>query len=163
MEGIYNGLRRTGQTLETDITLRLPKRPLGNSNPNPNAFENFGSTLRVAPSSTVSEESTRPITIKKPVADFLDSDDELDFLSSSQADLDDFKPSNKASSSQPGKYEDVNGKHHDYDPKFPLRKSQVLSKLKFTKTKSLNDNATNPPSCSLKPPTWFEGEQSGFW
>ena len=168
MEDLYNGLRRTGQTLETDATLRLSKRPLGNSNPNPNAFENFGSTLRVAPSTSsqtqpklkpkpqraVSREPTRPITIKKPplitikkpLSGFLHSDDELDFLSSSQADPDDdCKPSKKASASRPNKYTDRNGKQHDYDPKFPFRSnSQVLAKLKFTKIKKsdANDNAT---------------------
>ena len=180
MEGLYNGLRRTGQTLESDATLRLPKRPLGNSNPNPNVFENFGSTLRVevAPSSSqtrpkskpkaqrsVSREPTRPITIKKPLADFIHSDDELDLLSSSQADSDDYKTSNKASASQPDKYEDGNGKHHDYNPKFPFRKSQALSKLKFTKTKSTNDNATIPSSGALKTqPDLKENSQDfGSW
>ena len=166
MEGLYNGLHRKGQTLETDTTLRLPKRPLGNSNPNPNAFENFGSTLRAASSSSqaqpkskpkpqraVSLEPTRPITIKKPiisikkpVSKFLDSDDEIDFLSSSQADFDDYQPSKKASVSQPGKCADGNGKRHDHDSKFPSSKSQVLSKLKFTKIKlDGKDNAKNQP------------------
>ena len=183
MEGLYNGLHRAGQTLETDAAVRLPKRPLGNSNPNPNAFENFGSTLRVAPSSSqaqskskpksqraVSREPTRPITIKKPLSGFFyaDSEDELDFLSSSQADPDDYNPSNKkTSASQSAKYADGNGKHHDYDPKFPVRKSQVLAKLKFTKTKNsgAKDNATMPSSCSLKnQPDMKENSQDfGSW
>jgi hypothetical protein len=180
MEGLYNGLRRTGQTLETDATLRLPKRPLGNSNPNPNAFENFGSTLRVAASSSsqsqpkskskpqraVSQDQTRPITIKKPISKFVhsesDSDDELDFLSSPQKDPYDNKPSKKASASQPDKYKDGNGKNHDHNPKLPFRKSQVLSGLKFTKTKSAT---TIPSSCSLKnQPDLKENSQDfGSW
>ena len=169
MEGLYNSLHRTGQTLETDATLRLPKRPLGNSNPNPNVFENFGSTLRVAPTSsqelpkskpksqsTVSREPTRPITIKKPLSGFIigfdsESEDELDFLSSSQADPEDYQPSKKASGSQPGKYTDGNGKHHDYDPKFPFRKSQVLSKLKFTKLPKLPIQQKPLPKSLPKP------------
>jgi hypothetical protein len=172
MERLYNGLHRTGQTLETDATLRLPKRPGGNSNPNPNAFENFGSSLQVAPSSsqaqpkskfkphrTVSQEQTRPITIKKPLSGFFpvtvesESDDELDLLSSSQADPDDCRPSKKASASQPGKVADEKGKRRDCDPKLPFSQSaesqsQVLKTLKFTKIKK--DNATIPSSCSLK-------------
>ena len=169
MESLYSGLRRTGQTLETDPTLRLPKRPLSNSNPNPNAFENFGSTLRIAPSSSqtqqpkskakpqraVSQDKTRPITIKKPLTGFikkplsdfidkplsdsLDSDDELDFLSSPQRDPDDYKPSKKGSTSQSDKYADADSK-----------KSQALSTLKFNKIKSTRANATIPPSCSFK-------------
>jgi hypothetical protein len=175
MESLYNGLRRTGQTLETDATLRLPNRPWGNSNPNPNAFENFGSSLRVASSSqpksktksqrTVSREPTRPISIKKPISGFLDSEDELDLLSSSQADPDDYKPSKKASVSQPSKYADGNGKRHDFGSKFPSSKSksQVLAKLKFTKTKT--DSATTPSSCSLKnQPDLKENSQDfGSW
>lgn len=180
MEGLYNGLHRKGQTLETDTTLRLPKRPLGNSNPNPNVFENFGSTLRAASSSSqtqpkskaksqraVSREPTRPITIKKPIfsikkplSDFLDSesDDEIDFLSSSQTDSNVYKPSNKASVSQPGKYADGNGKRHDYDPKFLSSKSQVLSKLKFTKIKSDGkDNAKSQPDSKEN------SQDSGTW
>ena len=170
MEGLYSGLRRTARTLETDATLRLQNRSQGN--PNPNAFENFGSTLRVAPSSSQTQPKSKPkprstvsrepariitikkplITIKKPLSDFYDSQDELDLLSSPQSDPDDYQPSNKASVSQPSKYVDGNGKGHDYDPKFPSRKSQVLSKLKFSKTKKLDgkDNATIPSSCSFK-------------
>ena len=177
MEGLYSGLHRTAQTLETDATLRLPKRARGN--PNSNAFENFGSTLRVAPSSSqaqpkskhksqssVSREPTRPISIKKPISEFLDSEDELDFLSSSQADPDDYQPSNKVSVSQPGKYTDGNGKAHDYDPKFPFKKSNALAKLKFTKTKNLGgDNATIPSFCSFRnqPDSNENSQDFGSW
>ena len=178
MEGLCSGLHRTAQTLETDATLRLPKRLRGN--PNPNAFENFGSTLRVAPSSSqaqpkskpkpqssVSREPTRPISIKKPISDFLDSEDELDFLSSSQTDPDDYQPSNKASVSQPGKYTDGNGKVHDYDPKFLFKKSNALTKLKFTKTKNLGekDSATIPSFCSSRnqPDSNENSQDFGSW
>ena len=166
MDDLYGGLHRTGQTIETGHTLKLPKGSLGNSNPNPNAFENFGSSLRVAPSSSqsqpkskpkpkrsVSRDPTRAITIKKPVAQFLDSDDELDLLSTPKADPDDYKPSNKASASQPFK--------------FPVLKSQVYSKLKFTKTKSITskDNAAIPSSSSSKnqPDSKENSQDFGSW
>ena len=181
MESLYSDLHRTGQTLETDASLRLPKRPLGNSNPNPNAFENLGSTLRGASSSSqtqpksktklqraVSQDQTRPITIKKPLSgfikkpvsnfihkplsDFLDSesDDEIDFLSSPQKDPDDYKPSKKCSTSQPDKCANGDDKNNDYDPKSSFRKSQNLKNLKFTKIKGATDNATIPSSCSFR-------------
>ena len=179
MESLFDVLHQTGQTLETDATLRLPKRPGGSSKPNPNAFENFGSTLQVAPSSsqaqpkskfksqrTTSREPTRSLTIKKPLSGFhhvSESDDEIDFLSSSQADPDDCQPSKKASASQPDKFADKKGKGRDCDlKKLPFtRPKSVISQLKFTKIKK--DNATTP-SCSLKSqPDSKENSQDGSW
>ena len=162
MENLLNDLRRTGQSVETDATLRLPKRPRGNSISNPKVFENFGSSLAPRSSqalpkskpksrSTVSHEPTRPVGIKKPLSEFYfnDSEDELDLLSSSQADPDDYRPSKKVPVSKSLKYVDEKGKEHDYNPSFPS-KSQVLAKLKFTKIKKLGgeDNTAIPSSSS---------------
>ena len=172
MESLYNGLHRAGQTLETAAILRLPKRPQADSNPNPKAFEDFGSSL--APRSSqvpprlkfkpvISPKPTRLITIKKPLSDFSESEDELDLLSSSQADPDDFQPSNKVKA---GKYLDEKGKEHDYDPNFLPSKSNVLAKIKFTKIKKTGgeDKTTIPSSSSKNQLDYKEnGADFGSW
>jgi hypothetical protein len=174
MESLLNGLRRTRQSLETDATLRLPKRPRGDSNPK--AFENFGRSLAPRSSqalpkskpksrSTVSPEPTRPVGIKKPLSEFYfsDSEDELDLLSSPQADPNDYRPSKKVPVSKPRKYVDEKGKEHDYNPNFPS-KSQVLAKLKFTKIKKLGgeDSTAIPSSSSLKNNPGFKENSQDF-
>lgn len=153
MENLYNDLHRTGKSFETAITLKLPTRPKSSSNPNPKVFEDFGSSLapasqksKIKPASIVSPKPTCSVGIKKPIADFLDSEDELDFLSSSQADPDDFRPSKKAD-----KHMDKKGRRHDFDHKFPPEKPNVLAKLKFNKIKKplgAEDSMTGPPSSS---------------
>ena len=181
MESLYNGLHRTGQTLDTAATLRLKKRPQGDSNPNTKAFEDFGSSLaprssqaalprsKFKPASIVSPKPTRSISIKKPLSDFSESEDELDLLSSSQADPDDSQPSKKPPVSKAGKYVDEKGKEHDYDPKFLPTKSKALAKIKFTKTKKLGgeDDTITPASSasSLKshPVLKENGQDFGSW
>ncbi|KAF8813016.1 hypothetical protein BYT27DRAFT_6394589 [Phlegmacium glaucopus] len=181
MESLYNGLHRAGQTLETAAALRLPKRPQDHSNLNPKTFEDFGSSLaprssqgapsrsKFKPASVISPKTTRLISIKKPLSDLFESEDELDFLSSSQADPDDIQPSKKVPVCKVGKYVDEKGKEHDYDPKFLPGKSNVLSKMKFNKTKKLGgeDNAARPSSSSssLKNQPDFKenGQDFGSW
>ena len=170
MESSLNGLRRNDQTLEIDSALRLSKHPRGNSNPNPKAFEDFGSSLaprnrqappksKPKPRSTVSQKPTR-LGIKKPLLDFCESEDELDLLSSSHADSDNYQPSNKAPVFKPRKYADEKGKEHDYDPKFS-DKSAVLSKLKFKKL-GREDNTTVSSSSSLKKQPGFKENSQDF-
>ena len=195
MENLYGGLHSSGQTLETATTLRLPTRPKSDSNPNRKAFEDFGSSLapttrssqaptgsKFKPATIVSREPTGTITIKKPIAtikkpiiaikkplsDFDKSDeseDELDLLSSSQADPDEFQ-SKKAPISKVGRYVDDKGKEHDYDPKFLPSKSNALAKIKFIKIKKSGgeDNMTIPSSssCSLKNQVGFKENSQDF-
>ena len=168
MESLLNGLHRNDQTLETDSTIRLSKRPRGNSNLNPKAFEDFGSSLaprssqappksKPKPRTTVSQKPTR-IGIKKPLLDFCKSEDELDLLSSSQADSDNYQLSKKASVFKPRKYVDEKGKEHDYNPNF-YDNSEVLSKLKFKKL-GREDNV--PSSSSLKKQPCFKDNTQDF-
>lgn len=130
MESMTNRMSQNGHTLDSDPQNRI-------SQPRGRLGENLGSTQFTRSSSKTSKQKHGFKPAKR------DSMDELDFLSQNSQRSDSWTDVVQGVTV-------VDGKLHQYDPKFPPGRDDVLKKMNFKKTKPSEDRKRSSSSQPLR-------------